>query len=182
MAQSGGRQQYISDDITVTLRAQPRNDAAPSGVLKSGAKVTLLESLGPDSFARVRTADGREGWLTARYLSGQPAAKERYQQARQELDEALKRTQNLERELTAAQQQLGQAKPAFELARENDTLKTSIAELQQANAGIKQRYDAERARRKTLIAGAGLVGGGVLLGLLLPWLGGGRKKRRYGDF
>lgn len=180
-AQSG-RQQYISDDITVTLRQQPRNDAAPVGVLKSGARVSVLESLGSESFARIRSADGREGWVTARFLSAQPAAKERYQQAQQALDEAQKRLQSLERELAAAQQQLGLAKPAFELARENETLKASITELQQTNAGIQQRYDVERAKRKTLVTGATLVGGGVLLGLLLPWLGAGRKKRRYGDF
>jgi len=177
-----GRQYYISDDITVTLRDEPRNDAPPAGTLKSGARVTVLQSLGPESFARVRTPEGREGWMTARFLSTQPAAKERYVEAQQALDAARKRIETLERELNAAQQQLGLAKPAFELARENDTLKTSIAELQQANAGIKQRYDAERARRKTLVTGAALIGGGVLLGLLLPWIGSGRKKRRYGDF
>lgn len=177
-----GRQYYISDDITVTLRAEPRNDAPPAGTLKSGARVTVLQSLGPESFARVRTPEGREGWMTARFLSTQPAAKERYVEARQSLDAAKKRIETLERELDAARQQLGQAKPAFELARENDTLKTSIAELQQTNAGIQQRYDAERARRKTLVTGAALIGGGVLLGLLLPWIGSGRKKRRYGDF
>lgn len=181
-AQSAGRQQYISDDITVTLREQPRNDASPAGTLKSGAKVGVLESLGPESFTRIRTAEGREGWVTSRMLSSQPAAKERFIQAQQSLDEAQKRAANLERELTAAQQQLGLAKPAFELARENEALKASIASLQQDNGAIQQRYDVERAKRRTLIAGASLVGVGVLLGLLLPWIGGGRKKRRYGDF
>lgn len=181
-AQSAGRPQYISDDITVTLRQQPRNEAPSMGVLKSGAKVSVLESLGPESFARIRTADGREGWVTSRFLSAQPAAKERYQQAQQDLDAAQKRAQNLERELTAAQQQLGQAKPAFELARENQSLKATITELQQSKDQMQQRYDVERAKRKTLITGASLVGAGVLLGLVLPWIGGGRKKRRYGDF
>ncbi|HSW13289.1 MAG TPA: TIGR04211 family SH3 domain-containing protein [Solimonas sp.] len=177
-----GRPHYISDDISVTLRDQPRNDAPPTATLKSGARVTVLQSLGPESFAKVRTVDGREGWMTARFLSSLPAAKERYQQAQQSLDSAQQRVQDLERQLATAQQQLGLAKPAFELSRENDTLKASIAELQQTNDAIRGRYDAERARRKTLVTGAVLVGGGVLLGLLLPWLGSGRKKRRYGDF
>lgn len=180
-AQSG-RPQYISDDITVTLRQQPRNDAPPVGTLKSGAKVSLLESLGPESFARIRTADGREGWVTSRFVSSQPAAKERAQQAQASLDEAQKKVQNLERELTAAQQQLGLAKPAFELQRENESLKAAIASLEQEKAAIGQRFDVERAKRRTLIAGGSLVGVGILLGLLLPWIGGGRKKRRYGDF
>jgi SH3 domain protein len=82
MAQTGGRQQYISDEITVSIREQPRNDATVTGALKSGARVTLLESLGEESFARIRTADGREGWITARFLTSQPVARERYLQAK----------------------------------------------------------------------------------------------------
>jgi SH3 domain protein len=180
-AQSATRQQYISDDITVTLREQPRNDAAPVGALKSGARVTVLQSLGPESFARVRTADGREGWLTTRYLSPQPAVKERFQQTREALDGAQSRIENLERELRAAQQQLSLAQPAFQAVRENERLQTAMAELQHSSAGLKQRYDEERARRRTLLSGGGLVLLGVILGLVLPLLRRGRK-RRYSEF
>lgn len=180
-AQATGRQHYISDDITVTLREQPRNDAAPVGSLKSGARVTLLQSLGPDSFARVRTAEGREGWVTSRYLSAQPAAKDRYQQTQQELASAQTRIDSLERELRTAQQQVAQARPAFETAQENERLRTAMAELEQNSAAQRQRYDAEKARRRTLLSGGGLVVVGVILGLLLPWMGRGRK-RRYSEF
>lgn len=182
MAQTGGRQQYISDEITVSIREQPRNDATVTGSLKSGARVTLLESLGAESFARIRTSDGREGWITARFLTSQPVARERYLQAKQELDAGKLRIQNLERELTDAQQQLAKLKPASELQRDNERLRSELSAATDASGEISRRYDLERAKRRTLITGAGLIGGGILLGLLLPWIGSGRKRKRYGDF
>lgn len=181
LAESAGRPYYISDDIPVTLREQPRNDATVVTQLKSGVRVTLLQSLGRESFARIRTADGREGWMTARYLSTQPSARDRYQQTQQELAAAQDRIATLERELNGAQQQLARARPAFEAARENERLRTAVAELERSSVAQRARYDAEKARRRSLLSGGALVLIGALLGLVLPWLGRGRK-RRYSDF
>lgn len=181
LAQNAGRAYYIADDIPITVREQPRNDAAVVAQLKSGARVTLLQSLGRESFARIRTGDGREGWVTARYLSTQPSARDRYQQAQQELAAAQDRITTLERELQSAQQQLAQARPAFEALRENERLHAAMAELERSSAEQRARYDAEKARRRSLLSGGALVVIGTLLGLVLPWLGRGRK-RRYSDF
>jgi SH3 domain protein len=175
-----GRQQYISDDISVTIRDKPSNDAASLGNIKSGAKVAVLESLGSDSFARIRTGDGREGWITARFLSPQPAAKEQMLQMKQQLDQAHTQSQSLQHELDSAQQQLAKARPALEMAGENDKLRADIAQREQQVSELERQFDGERARRDTLATGAALVGGGVILGLLLPWLG--TRKRRYNDF
>lgn len=180
-AQSGTTQ-FVSDDIAVVLREAPRNDAGSLGSLRSGQKVTVLESLGPDSFARVRTADGREGWMTARYLSAQPAAKDRVTQMKADLDAAQSQIKSLQDQLKAAQAQLDQARPAFELAQDNTRLKAELAAREQAGAALQQQFDQERARRATMLTGAGLLSGGVVLGLLLPWLLRSRRRRRYGDF
>jgi SH3 domain protein len=176
-AQTQGRQQYISDEISVTIRQKPTNEAESLGVVKSGVRVTVLESLGSDSFAHIRTADGRDGWITARFLSDQPAAKEQLTTLRQQLDQAHAQAQSLQHDLETAQQQLAKARPALEMAGENDKLRAAIAQREQQVAGMERQYDAEKARRETLLTGAILVGGGILVGLLLPWFGG-RKKRR----
>ncbi|WP_028007307.1 TIGR04211 family SH3 domain-containing protein [Solimonas flava] len=180
-AQSGTTQ-FISDDIAVVLREAPRNDAGSLGSLRSGQKVTVLETLGPDSFARVRTTDGREGWMTARYLSAQPAAKDRVAQLKADLDTAQNQIKSLQAELGAAKAQLDKARPAFELAQDNTRLKAELAAKEQASQALRQQFDQERARRATLLTGAGLLSGGVVLGLLLPWLMQSRRRRRYGDF
>jgi len=180
LAMAQGRQQYISDEISVTIRQKPSNDAESLGSIKSGMKVTVLESLGSDSFARIRTADGREGWITARFITDQPASKEQLGTLKQQLDQAHSQSQSLQQELNTAQQQLAKAKPALEMAGENEKLKAAIAQREQQVGELEQQYDAEKARRQTLLTGALLVAGGIFIGLVLPWMGG--RKKRYSDF
>ena len=169
--------QYISDDISVTIRQKPANDAEPIGAIRSGARVTVLESLGSDSFAHIRTADGRDGWITARFISEQPAARDQLNQQQQLLEQAKAQTQSPQRELEAAQQQLAKARPALEMAGENDKLRAAMAQREQQVSALERQYDEENARRKTLLTGAIVLGVGIFLGLALPWMGG-RKKRR----
>lgn len=178
LAQSG--QQYISDEISVTIRQKPSNDAESLGVVKSGARVSVLESLGSDSFARIRTADGREGWITARFLSAQPAAKDQLLTLRQQLDQAHAQAQSLQHDLDTAQAALAKARPALEMAGENEKLRAAIAQREQQVGELEQQFDGERARRQTLLMGAMLVGIGIFVGLVLPWMGG--RKKRYSDF
>ena len=179
-AQDGGRQQYISDDISITVRDGPRNDAASVGVVNSGDRVTVLETLGEQSFARIRTPDGRSGWITSRYLSALPAAKDRVQGLQTELTQSRNQVKSLQAELDAAQGRLQDARPALEVAADNERLKAELATAQQQNQDAQIRTNEERARRRTLVTGAALVGGGILLGLILPLIGrsGGRRKRR----
>ena len=177
-----GNVQYISDDIAITLLDAPRNDAAVIGSVRSGQKLVVLQKLGADSFAQVRTSDGREGWLTARYLTSSPAAKDRVVQIKTELDAAQAQIKSLQAELKSTKDQLDKARPALEVSRDNERLKVELAAKEQESGELVQRYDQERAHRATLLTGAGLAGGGVLVGLLLPWLLQGRRRRRRGDF
>lgn len=181
-AQAAEKLQYIDDEISVTLRDGPRNDAAYLGVVRSGDQVTLIESLGPESFAKVRTANGTEGWVTARFLTDEPAAKDQLDRLRQDLKTAQNRIASLEGSLTDAEAGLEKARPALELAQENDRLRNEIAELQRASEEVKAQYNEQKARRKTMLTSAGLIGAGILGGLILPWLGRTGRRRRYSDF
>lgn len=177
-----GKQQYIDDEITVTIRDAPRNDATYLGTVKSGDRVSVLESLGDASFARVKTSTGKEGWITARYLTDRPAAREALNEVQRDLKTAQARIAELESSLDTAQGNLAQARPALELAQENDQLRAQISELQRAAQEAEVRFNEQKASRKTLATGGVLVGAGIFFGLLLPWIGGARKRRRWGDF
>ncbi|MEW6167742.1 MAG: TIGR04211 family SH3 domain-containing protein [Pseudomonadota bacterium] len=176
------KQQYIDDEISVTLRDAPSNDAAFLGAVKSGDRVTVLESLGPQSFARIRTADGKEGWITARFLTDEPAAIDALNSVRRELDQAKSRIRSLEADLEKAQAELQQARPALDLAQENDQLRMQISELQRGAQEVERRFNEQKAWRRTMLTGGALVGAGVFLGLLLPWIGRTSRRRRRGDF
>lgn len=173
-----GKPQYITDEITATMREAPRNDATIKANLKSGTKITVLESLGADSFAHVRTDDGKEGWIPSRFISSEPAAKDRTNALQAELNQARARVHDLEGELAQAKETVAKAGPALQLADENQKLKSAMAEKEQEGADLQQRFSEEQAKRSTMVTGAALVGGGVIIGLVLPWLG--RRKRRGG--
>jgi len=181
-AQDGPRQQYISDDISITVREGPRNDATPVASVNSGDVVTVLENLGEQSFARVRLPDGRVGWITSRYLSTQPAAKARVQGLQADLAQTRQQMQTLTRERDAAQTRLQQVGPAAQLAADNERLKIELAAAQQQYVDAQLSSREEQARRRTLVTGAALVGGGVLMGLILPLLGRGGRRRRRNEF
>ncbi len=176
------RQQYISDEITLAMRDAPRNDATYLGNVKSGDRVTVIESLGQQSFAKVRTSDGREGWITARYLTNEPAARTALNGVRSELNEARARIRDLEGQLGKAQSSLDEARPALELAGDNDRLRAQIDALQRGVQEAEQRFNEQKARRRTMLTGAALVGAGVLFGLILPLMLRSSRRRRWGDF
>lgn len=171
---------YVSDEITLSVRDAPRNDAGFIGLVRSGEALTLLESLGEQSFARVRLANGSEGWVASRYLSETPAARSQLAGLQEQLAAAQARIAELDRQAGQLRRELEQARPAMELARENDALQATITRLEADRAAIIARFDAAESRRRMLITGASLLGGGLLAGLLLPLLLRGRRRR--GDF
>jgi SH3 domain protein len=175
-----GKLQYITDEVTATMRDAPRMEAGVKGNLRSGTHVYVLESLGPDSFARVRTEDGKEGWIPARYVSDVPAAKERLQPLQNELKQARERIAALERDLAQGREAIAKAAPALQLVDDNEKLKAQLMEQEKATLELQRRYSEEESRRKTLITGAALAGGGVIAGLLLPLAA--REQRRRGGF
>ncbi|WP_029891419.1 TIGR04211 family SH3 domain-containing protein [Polycyclovorans algicola] len=170
---------FVSDVINLSIRERPANDAGVIGQVSSGESVEVLEALGPESFTRIRDANGREGWVTSRYLTTEPAARVQLAKAEAELAESNRALTDLQRDFDAAQSRLADAASALELADENEQLKSVIAELQDNEARLIAEGEADRERRALMLTGAGLVGGGVVLGLLLPALG--RRKRRYGE-
>ncbi|QHS10593.1 TIGR04211 family SH3 domain-containing protein [Sinimarinibacterium sp. NLF-5-8] len=181
-AQAAPSQQYISDQITVVVRDAPRNDATFLSSIKSGDRVTVLETLGDQSFAKIRTGDGRTGWIIARYLTPEPVARTIVNDVRRELTEAQSRIRDLEARLGQTRASLEKARPALELAGDNERLREQVDGLQRSLKETEQRYGVEKERRRTMLTGAGLAGAGIVLGLILPWLLRSNKRRRWGDF
>lgn len=171
---------YIAGERTLAVREEPNSNAELVTFVETGDSMELLESRGENSYARVRLPDGREGWLAARFLTAEKPPAEQLRAAQQELEAERERVARLEEQLASLQERLEAAAPALELADRNAELEAELKaqreELEQSLAA----YDAERARQRTLVTGAALVGGGVLLGLLLPILAR-RRRKGYGD-
>ena len=134
---------FVSDVINLSIRERPANDAGVIGQVSSGESVEVLESLGPQSFTRIRDANGREGWVTSRYLTSEPAARVQLEKAEAALAKSNRALSTLQVEFEAAQARLVDAASALELADENEQLKSVITELQDS----EQRLQCQESNR-----------------------------------
>lgn len=174
---------YISDELAIVLRQRPSADAASLGALTSGARLQLLESDAASGYARVRTADGREGWVLERYLKAEPIARERLQRAEKALAAAEAELKKLREDHEKLLQDFsrisgGQPIAAPELVKEAEDLRARLEQRERELETLRRQSGARRAEQTTLLLGGGLVAGGFLLALLLRWLW---PKRRWGD-
>ncbi len=67
-ADAGAQLQVTTDSSSLNIRATPSTDGDVVGKAAHGETVTLVEKT-DDSWWRVRTADGEEGYAYAQYLS-----------------------------------------------------------------------------------------------------------------
>ena len=187
---------YVDDVLTITMRTGRGTDFQIVRTLDSGASVQLLEN-DSEGYARVRLADGAEGWVLSRYLKAQPPARQRLAAAEQSATQAVSRSTELEQQLDSAQtenkalrEQLGDLQRQQQAANTELTqLRTAIndasgapARLQAMGARVEElsgestrllAMNAElrdQSRLNWFIVGAGVLLAGILLGLLLPRL------------
>jgi len=171
-------------------------------MLESGTEVTVLEE--SQGYSRVRVPAGEEGWILSRYLMEEPAARSQlegtvaaYERVRKEnetLSTELAQVRNQGQSVATARNTLQQQKQRLtaELAeirraaastlaieQRNQELQVKVVEMErdlqlsrQENATLSDRRD-----RDWFVAGAGVLLGGMVLGLVLPRM---RWKRRRG--
>ncbi len=192
---------YVSDQLVITLRTGQGNTYQILKTLPTGTRLEVLETT-ETGYSRVRTNDGTEGWVRSQYLMDKPTAamqlehtsrqleqlKEQNDKLRDTLsqvqkeradlsaerDDLLKQKQEADKELTHLNEVA--AKPVMldkenrELQQKNVALEKEMQILNQENQVLK-----DRSRRDWFIAGAGVLLGGLILGLLIPRL---RLKKR----
>lgn len=126
---------YVTDQVTVELRADVMPDAPVVTTVSTGAALEVLERVG--SFARVRTNDGMEGWVEDTALMRQPPAAVQIRSLRAELE----RTRS---QLASAQSRLEQAAGAASRAHEAE-----LAKLRHELAAAREQLaDAQAALKK----------------------------------
>ncbi len=63
---------YVTDTLRVGVRPTPDSHAAPTGVIKTGMRLQLLES--NNGYVRIKTEDDLEGWVKDSYIVTTPPA------------------------------------------------------------------------------------------------------------
>lgn len=139
------------------------------------------------------THNNDEGWVQAQYMVSQPPAKMRIGNVEAELESAEEEIATLEQELanteadkqelteqltqarqriTELEEKLQTANEGYQLVQANEKLKERVRVLIDRAEELEERNQklTERAKRDWFLAGAGVLVGGLLLGLLLPHL------------
>jgi SH3 domain protein len=63
---------YVTDTLRVGVRPTPDSHATPTGVIKTGMRLQLLES--SNGYVRIKTEDDLEGWVKDSYIVTTPPA------------------------------------------------------------------------------------------------------------
>jgi SH3 domain protein len=197
-----GQTRYVSDRLSVELRRGPSNEYLIIRNLEAGSAVDVLEQNG-EGYSRVRVGDqGTEGWLLTRFLSAETSARDRLAAAERSVGNSRTRIAELEQQVAAVSSELGNTKTELERVRGNHgqvsqelasikTAAANVVEIRDQNESLRQRLVeherqveqltaenaalAGRTNQNWFIVGAGVLLGGIVIGLVAPSL---RRKRR----
>lgn len=196
--------QYVSDHLVITVRNGQGAQFKIIKTLESGEHVKVLE-VTETGYTQVETTDGIEGWVRTQYLTDSPVASERLVRvearllktriALKKVRESFSLLKSDHTNLTQDQATLSANKKQLdtELARLNKVAKKPILldrenrKLQEQNVTLEkdlQRLNQEnfslkdRSQREWFIAGALVLFGGIILGLIIPKLRG-RKRSSW---
>jgi SH3 domain protein len=197
-------ERYVTDSLRLETRQGPSTDHRITHMLSSGARVMVLEEDTQTGYSRVSLDDGSEVWILTRFLMTEPAARAQLAEAQEKFTRERDNARELASQLETVTQTSGEIeKSRSALATDKNLLQTELAQIKQAAANtlaIKERNQSldkqlqavsmdldaaeqrnralkERSERDWFIAGAGVLLGGIIIGLVIPKI---RWKRRRG--
>ncbi len=194
---------YVTDKLGVELRRGPSTEFLILRNLEAGEAIEVLEQDTSAGYSRVRVvAQGTEGWILTRFLTSEPIARERLAVAERDLGSARSRVDDLEAQVATLSSQLRETKTDLEQTRGthgevskelNDirVAAANVVEIRDQNQTLRERLSrsddqvqkltvenealAARSNQSWFLVGAGVLLGGIVLGLVAPSL---RRKRR----
>lgn len=127
---------YISDVFYVPLHSgnSTKHRIIHRG-LKTGTRLTLLETDNEAGFSRVTTSKGTEGWIQNQFLSATPIARIRLAEAQNKLQQLNTKFTGLEKNNSETQQSNSERqKQVALLSRQNQQLNKELASIKKISA------------------------------------------------
>jgi SH3 domain protein len=199
---------YVTDELEITLRSGESTGHRILRMLPTGEKLTVLGENPDSGYTKVRTSTGALGYVLSRQLKDGPVARDRLVAVEAEVNalkaapgELSSRLAKLTEQYTALQtahKSLQEAKGlvdqqfaalkrtannAVRIANERNELRKQVAQLTREVEDIKQqnRELENKTAQNWFLIGAGVVVGGIVLGLILPHLRMRRRKSSWGS-
>ena len=92
---------YVSDNLRVGVRPEPDNTSAPTGVVKTGMKLEVLDS--QQGYLQIKTDDGLIGWIKKIYVIEKAPAIIKLQQSQKKYDQQAAQMKELQTTISALQ-------------------------------------------------------------------------------
>ena len=208
LAAHAGTPAWVTDKLEVQLRSGSGNQYRIVKSLLSGTELTLVDGSEVNGYSRVALESGEEGWIAARYLSLTPVAQADREENSKKLAALREENQKLKADLAAIKAAKEAAeKSTQELNAETARLNSEVTAIRQASAnvlqiqnerdqltlekvGLESELETLKREKQTMDAsnkqdwfmiGAGVLFGGIVLGLVLPRLSW-RKKSSWDSF
>jgi len=193
---------YVSDKLWLQLRSGPGSDFRILKALPSGEHLIFMEQTEDLNYTKVTTDKGVEGWVLTRFLEKEPVAKEKLILSQRELvkvqaelntlkkhSKALSQEKStlsgdrssLTRDKKNLQKELKRIKDISANALQLDSKNTKLTKRNQELEIQLETLTADNTRlqdnkeRTFMIIGGGLIILGLILGLAIPAMRGGRK-------
>ncbi|MGH8560311.1 MAG: TIGR04211 family SH3 domain-containing protein [Methylococcales bacterium] len=200
---------YVTDQLEVPLRSGQGEQFKILSNLETGAPLILLNNDKGDGWTYVKTADKKTGWVPTRFLAESPIARVQLDTATKNLEALRQENQQVKGELSGLETKHQEtATENEELIKEKNRLAQEVTSIRQASSDAVQimeerdrlqesvinlNNDVQRLNRENqtlkdstdqdwFLRGAGVLLGGIFLGLILPKLGWRRKSRSWDSF
>ncbi len=175
---------YVTENVDIYLRRGPGSQYAYSNAVKAGQKVIELEKSADGKYTRIQLSNGSSAWIESNKLKDQPSFKElvpsleaQLAEYKDKVDNAEKNQQNAIRDYAEKLQKAEQSIESLQ-AKNNELEQLNKQQDTKLESMLNQVDDKRRDLIVTWFTYGGLVaGGGFLLGLILPAIMPGRRKK-----
>ena len=175
---------YVTENVDIYLRRGPGSQYAYSNAVKAGQKVIELEKSADGKYTRIQLPSGNSAWIESNKLKDQPSFKElvpsleaQLAEYKDKVDNAEKNQQNAIRDYAEKLQKAEQSIESLQ-AKNNELEQLNKQQEMKLESMLNQVDDKRRDLIVTWFTYGGLVaGGGFLLGLILPAIMPGRRKK-----
>jgi len=141
---------YVTDNLKLAMRSGTSTANKIVKMLASGQRVAVLQTA--NGYSRVRTANGREGWILSRYLMDQPSARNRVAEAEAQSAELQTKNQQLMAELTELRSHSETTSERYaSLSSREAELAGELQEIRRTSAGALQLAEQNQVLKRELL-------------------------------
>jgi|JFJP01.1.fsa_nt_gi SH3 domain protein len=198
---------YVTDNMTVNVKADDSDDSAILSTVTSGTPLILLSKKRSSEYAKIRLASGDVGYVLKSYLNEEPVNKFYLEKTNQELAKLKQEHAQVQAELAAIKKagsnaitealvkernklviQLDELRlisaDAVEVRKQRDSLQENFIKLNKELEQLKlEKQTLETSSNQDWFMYGGLLSlFGVLLGYILPKLSWRRKSHNWDTF